>query len=324
MRRIISVALCLLFALVMLAGCVTNGSDSDRDVRPERGSPTETEDAIVTQENKNIADDPAKGDTPGMPDSAPSPSGEPGGEPEVEPINREPLPFSSDGAKLLHAVEGRIAPDMPAWSYELYGTEPDGYGGFERMWLIIRDGSGQIVDGIESITEGGARDDPNIVLVDADFDGYMDVMYSEGALGAHGHYWYHLLNWRPGQNQYMQTEGFDQICNPVVDGQDRVVRSLGANSAFEDMYSIYRHENGAYLPEWELYLLREEENGREIYTFSLFYYENNVRMTGSVYSTTEYPQGPGYSPDEEEFFGPGSLWKLDDPIWFQSRHFQGT
>ena len=336
MKKTISIALCLVLSLAMFAGCVGAGGDSDGSridlsaITPG-DQPTETADSRDAHGDTDGADNPAQGGDPAPntanptdsgPVLSPSPSGDPGAGPGS--TDNEPLPPGMEEAELLYATEGRIAADMAVWSYELYGTDPDGYGGYERMWLIIRDESGHIVDSIESLTEGGARVDPNIVLADANFDGYMDVMYSEGAIGAHGNYWYHLLNWYPGQNQYMQTEGFDQICNPVIDGEDRLVRSLGAVSESEYLFAIFRHENGAYLPDMELFVLYEEEggeNGSDIYTFSLFYYENNVRMPGSVYSTTEPPDGPGYTPDEEELFGPDSLWKLNDPIWSESRHF---
>jgi len=40
-----------------------------------------------------------------------------------------------------------------------------------------------------------------------------------------------------------------------------------------------------------------------------------------VFSSIE-PPDPNH-PDEADYWGPDSVWKLDDPIWFQSRHFEG-
>lgn len=222
----------------------------------------------------------------------------------------------------LDNMKGRLAPGMPEWAFGLSGRLEDGQSWFESVVLTTRDESGRIVDSSEAMSTNGSVNDPHILLVDANFDGYLDVLYTEGGVGAHENYWYILRLWGAQSNTFRPGEGFEEICNPVIDEKDKLIRSCGAGSAFEDIYSIYEYEGDVYRLVMELVLTYDEINGVEHRAYEVYSYSTGEAklLKKSKGSGMPDPNKPG----EADFWGPNSIWKLDDPIWYKSRHFQGS
>lgn len=230
--------------------------------------------------------------------------------------------ISEEGLILLHSAKGKLAPDMPEWSFVLYGKKSEDQSYFESIVLMIRDKNGQEVDSDVVLTTNGTVNDPHILLQDVNFDGYLDVLYTEGGVGAHENYWYNLRLWDADNESFHYTESFNEICNPAVDAKDKVIRSCGAGSAFEDIYSVYVYKNGVYYLDSELVLTYDEVNGEEHRTYEVYSFDTGKAklVKKSKGSGQPNPNNPG----EADFWGPKSTWKLDDPIWYQSRHFQGS
>ena len=255
--------------------------------------------------------------------ASPNPAGEVS--PTPSPAGNEgeytPEQVTTDGSILMFATEGNLAADMPKWVFCLYGKKnADEF--YEEMFLRVYDArNGELLYSASYEADGNIFD-PHILLRDANFDGINDLIFSEGPLGAHAHLWYHLLLWIPAENGFSPVESFYNIANPVVDAQHKVIRSFGSNSAYEDSYTIYRYEatggSFAYYPDLQLELLYGEDS--ETLTYTEYRYENGVRIQESVVEIV-LPADPNH-PDQKRFYGPDSVWKLDDPIWYQSGYYE--
>ena len=217
----------------------------------------------------------------------------------------------------VYRTEGRLAPDMPEWIFEIYEVSGSEY---TSMALIIedKDGNNVYVGPLKEIY--GDMGDAHVILVDANFDGHKDVLYTEGPTGTREYYWYHLLLWNGKTKTLVPSESFNEICNPVVDARDKVIRSC-SGSADEFEYSIYRHRGGEFYHDMKIIQTTEEINGKEANTYQIYNYKNGVAERGSTFETIE-PLDPNH-PDEKEICGPDSIWKLDDPIWYEGRFFTG-
>jgi len=99
-----------------------------------------------------------------------------------------------------------------AWDYYLYAV-PGADGFYDEMTLIIRDEENE--SNIYAVTRRieGDLSEPEILLADVNFDGYTDVLFTEGPIGAHGHFWYHLLLRDPANGEFNISESFYNIAN---------------------------------------------------------------------------------------------------------------
>lgn len=223
---------------------------------------------------------------------------------------------------LLYGTAAKFTQDMKDCEFRLYGRKSS-EGFYEEMLLWIGEAAGGQHLFSASFPAEGSLDGAHILLEDANFDGYMDVLITEGPRGAHGNLSYRLLLWSGAENALQAPEeSFSEILNPVIDGKDQVIRSLAANSAFEDCYQIYRYQDGEYRLDLELIVTRGEVNGKETLTFTPYQYAGGVPQPLSVLETFG-PPDPSH-PDMQAYYGEDSLWKLDDPIWFNSAHFKGV
>jgi hypothetical protein len=213
---------------------------------------------------------------------------------------------------LVHSSGGQISLDMPEWYYEIYGKSgADNY--FEEMKLVIEDKNGTIVYDGPLLETNGDLYRARAVLADVNFDGYNDVLYTEGPIGTREYYWYHLLLWDNKAKTFVPSKSFIDICNPIIDVKEKVIRSRGSNSAFEIEYNIYRYQNGEFHKDKKLLHISDEVNGKKSRTYKHYTYEDGVEKPGTVFESL-MPPDPNH-PDEEEYWGPDSTWKLDDPIW---------
>jgi len=229
--------------------------------------------------------------------------------------------WNGDIWKALYTCSAQLSHTMPIWTFDLYGGEVTD-GGFDSILLVVRDEMDKVVDFTVSATEAGARDDPNIVLADVNFDGYLDILYSEGAIGAHGNYWYNLRIWSTEDRSFWYAEDFYEICNPVVDARDRIIRSFASNSAFEDEYSIYEFLNGMFFLRMELLMTYGDADGRDHRMFEIYHYYNGIRTLTKKGDFFFPPDGNDTG--VADLYGSDSIWKLDDPIWLNSRHYQAN
>ena len=147
----------------------------------------------------------------------------------------------------------------------------------------------------------------------------MDVMYTEGPTGLREYYWYHLLLWDDKTKTLVPSESFYRICNPVADARDKVIRSC-AGTADEFEYSIYRHRDGEFYLDMKIIQITEEINGKEANTYQVYNYKDGTATPGTMIATMEGLH-PG-NPDDQEFVGPDSIWKLDDGIWYEGRFYK--
>jgi len=216
--------------------------------------------------------------------------------------------FGEGNMRFLYPISGQISLDMPEWMFDLYGIIADEYG-FESLVLIVRDEKGYVLDFFRTETETGAVEDPHVLLADVNFDGYQDVLFSEGAMGAHGNYWYNAYIWSPEDGAFWYAEDFYEIVNPMPDARDEVIRSRGANSAFEDIYSYYRFQSDLFLLDEELWIISDDELTYDLYQYD-YDLQDRVLMSAGPFDVNDAK------------WGPDTIWKLVDPIWNTGRHYQ--
>lgn len=157
-------------------------------------------------------------------------------------------------------------------------------------------------------------------VVDLNFDGYLDIMVACLMGGAHQNYWYYAYLWDPKAETFAANESFTDICNATVDPDRKAILSIGANSAYEMCYDIYRFKNGVF--ELEAELITEvgwdtTSGGLDIWRS----WEYRIKDgEAELVSSLEFVERD--VPDAfMQYFQEGSYWDLDNPIWFSGDHY---
>ena len=78
-------------------------------------------------------------------------------------------------------------------------------------------------------------------FADINFDGYKDVIILNDFSGAHGNTWYDCWLWNPETSLFIESQSFTDICNPVLDPENKYIYSTGGSGAGNQTWDIYQY-----------------------------------------------------------------------------------
>lgn len=165
------------------------------------------------------------------------------------------------------------------------------------------------------------REDFGFRVVDLNFDGFLDIMFINETVGAHGSYTYRAYLWNPKGDAYEYCESFSDIVNATVDPACKAILSIASDSAFDTWYGIYTYAGGMFTLEAELATALQDDVWGD---GEVWQYEEFLHDTSDVYCVT-WKDIVLNDPTEEytERFGPGSYWDLRNHIWYAGDHYSG-
>lgn len=132
-----------------------------------------------------------------------------------------------------------------------------------------------------------------VAEADINFDGRTDLCLLKGYFGAQGVRLYigYLQN---ADGTYTLCEGFENIADPALDAENKVILSTSRENAAQHRYGKYAFAGNAVKCTDAL-----------IYTVG----DETVEMDGVVYSIASD------SPDRDRFLGEGGAWELEGAKW---------
>jgi hypothetical protein len=232
------------------------------------------------------------------------------------------VPDAEGGDLLTVIYKGAVAEKMPELFFTVLGrSDPDGMTYHAEELGITYAATGELIFGFKCDT-ACYREDLDLRLIDLNFDGYCDVMLHSDMGGAHGHISYLALLWENGRNTFSgPAEGFTDILNPVADAKSKAIRSRSADSAYCDIYRIYRYAAGRFYLDMELMLETNTDGGAFIRTYTEYQYTNGKPLLVNEFTTAATEEG-AHTQKEKPYYEPGGIWELDNPIWMDSDHFK--
>ena len=146
-------------------------------------------------------------------------------------------------------------------------------------------------------------------VVDVNFDGYKDVIILNSFSGAHSNSWYDCWLWNPEMSSFVESESFEDICNPALDKEKKSIYSTGGSGASNRGWNIYQFIEGEFVVTNSLYYTETSKG---------YYFEEQKFVNGEMKNVREDViqvdnfndalSAAGYIND--------NLWKLDNPRWY--------
>ncbi len=193
----------------------------------------------------------------------------------------------------------------------------DGYMQDVRTFLRVTDGGKVTLLNPEEVVDSeymvfGEYQRDGFWLEDINFDGVKDIVLDKGSFGNQGaHYEYGWI-WDREQEEYVFSESYAEIPNPMADSGNKLVRGSFRNSAGSHSFWIYRYEEGKFVCKTELVrnLLYGEEReavqapaGADVLQYVKTEYDGNGgHETKVFYVTVEEGEETEYPEELRRFF----------------------
>lgn len=146
-------------------------------------------------------------------------------------------------------------------------------------------------------------------VVDANFDGYRDVIIIKDFGGAHSNSWYDCWLWDVETASFAHSESFAAICNPAFDAELECIYSWGGSGVEYWGGSIYKYSNGEFILTNHL-----DGNWTQVVEWALV--NGEMVIVREVYlgtgnSDEEVEQKWRITRQEQEYYANNELWQWD-------------